>query len=496
MRRYALFASFSVALFLTVRFHLLRAGSALEGKPGAARSAIPQTPQGGEDIRGAGSAQAKMHKDRPTLFCYTFADPFSKTLPLLVASLELACDEHTIFTTTEAAKQLEERAPWSNLHVVSLWTKAEFQRSWGFNLILPMQRVWRYVLAKKKDFDWVVKLDDDSWIRPATFRELFGLNGTEYPRRDATVVSFGTATLVHGMGNRILRAPVAARAGEQVLWYGYAQEGTLASKRRAPVKAAEWLPFFRAYDMEIVGLGSLTDGPFIAVSQAAARALAKKVLAGDMCAAELLSGHNCPPMTPGAGSCGGGPKEAGSCQHGGHNYANQAGILRFVFPLDGRGYSMLANGEKPTPSLLRRFSNADPPDPWCNPKRQLWGKDERTFAELRDMHKFCQAMEKTCANQKVERPKSEQSDWVLTKQGLKTPGCNERDWEACAVMLTDGPFTGLSTPRGRSCLSNRLAVVHGVKDEDVWRQYDKAIREETRAFEANETRRQQLLPYY
>ena len=390
--------------------------------------------------------------------------------------------------TAEAKAKLfkEERT------IVGLWTKAEFEKSWGFNLLLPMQRVWRYVLALGADFDWVVKLDGDSWVRPATFRELFDIRGTEHPRQDATIVSFGTATLVHGEDDLLLRAPVAARAGENALLYHYGDRDsrTLAAKARVPVKAAEALPQHRAYDRELFGLGPLTDGPFIAVSHAAARVLARQQLrAGDMCAARVLAGHDCPPLKPGS-SCGDDAQEAASCSSekiGQASYASKWGILRFVFPLDGRGYSMLSNGEPlPTPALLQRFSAADPPpQPWCTPTNQLWDTDERAFADLEAQQTRCQRMEQTCASQRVQSESEfEHDDWVLTKQGLETPGCTEEQWKVCADMLSDGPFTRLSTPRGRFCLSDRLAIVHAVKDVSVWRKYDKAVLEETRAFKA------------
>ena len=490
MRRRSLFAALlAVALLLTTCFRTWWAGSA----PAVLSSDGDIMLEGLVLEKGAGTAPAGGRTARrSSLFCYAFADPRSETLPLLLASLALACDEHAIFTTAEAKAKLfqEERT------VLGLWTKAEFEKSWGFNLLLPMQRVWRYVLALGADFDWVVKLDGDSWVRPATFRELFDIRGTEHPRRDTTIISFGTATLVHGEGDRLLRAPVAARAGENALLFSdYGDRGSrMSGKARAPVKATEALPQHRAYDREMFGHGPLTDGPFIAVSHAAARVLARQQLrAGDMCAARLLAGHDCPPLKPGAGSCGDGAKEAASCsteRTGQESYASKWGILRFVFPLDGRGYSMLSNGEPlPNPALLQRFSAADPPpEPWCTPTNQLWDTDERAFADLKAQQTRCQRMEQTCASQRVHsKSEFEHDNWVLTKRGLETPGCTEEQWKVCADMLSDGPFTRLSTPRGRFCLSDRLAIVHAVKDVSEWRKLDKAVLEETRAFKAEAT---------
>lgn len=168
----------------------------------------------------------------PTLFCFSVSVyPLLPTTELLAASLREACDEFVIFST---------HTSHPHLNVVVGWTQLEWERAWLRGMDVPMQFVWRY-LQQRETFDWVIKLDTDTWVRPSTFRKIFRGRSS----REATILSTGgTINLAQGM--------------HQISW----------------------------------GTGTPVDGFFVAVSRAAADQIVPALLNGDKCAAHMLSGHN------------------------------------------------------------------------------------------------------------------------------------------------------------------------------------------------------------
>jgi hypothetical protein len=105
-------------------------------------------------------------------------EPKSETLPLFMRQLQLACDEYTIF------------APFSFLPHIH---KAYDPKDWLAISATSEQRILRDVLKRvvskegKALFDYVVKLDTDSYLRPSTFRQML----QRYDAAKPTVLSIG-----------------------------------------------------------------------------------------------------------------------------------------------------------------------------------------------------------------------------------------------------------------------------------------------------------------
>jgi hypothetical protein len=64
-----------------------------------------------------------------------------------------------------------------------LYEQSDFDHDWNFTMRRPVIAAWRHLFSKYhgNPFDWVIKLDYDSFVRPSTFRELFLRYETEEP---------------------------------------------------------------------------------------------------------------------------------------------------------------------------------------------------------------------------------------------------------------------------------------------------------------------------
>ena len=83
--------------------------------------------------------------------------------------LDAACDRWNVFT---------DRA--DEPYIIKAYDAVEWGNYWQDYMATPIQVVYRHIFRtyggprmKAFPFDWVVKVDDDSFVRPSTFRKLF-----------------------------------------------------------------------------------------------------------------------------------------------------------------------------------------------------------------------------------------------------------------------------------------------------------------------------------
>jgi hypothetical protein len=110
----------------------------------------------------------------PKLYCYAFLRvPLPAVTELLGRQLDQSCDEWDLFSS--------ESNP--GLRVTKLYEQPDFDHDWNFTMRGPVIAAWRHLLSKYNGnpFDWMIKLDYDSFVRPSTFRGLFLQYDTEKP---------------------------------------------------------------------------------------------------------------------------------------------------------------------------------------------------------------------------------------------------------------------------------------------------------------------------
>lgn len=125
--------------------------------------------------------EAQEYKDKsghdsrnPKLYCYAFLrSPLPPVTALLGHQLSKSCDDWDLFSSESNR----------DLRVTKLYNQSDFDRDWKLTMRGPVVAAWKHLLEKYdgNPFDWVIKLDYDSFVRPSTFRDMFARYTTEEP---------------------------------------------------------------------------------------------------------------------------------------------------------------------------------------------------------------------------------------------------------------------------------------------------------------------------
>jgi len=175
----------------------------------------------------------------PTIFCYTLTGwPPPATLAPLIESLRESCDGFAVYGSRNN----------ESMNMSKVYEQSEWQKHFDSFFREPMEVIWSRLLSQTaQPYNYYVKVDTDSYVRPCAMRRLFE------GRTESDMVVLSTSD------NKI-------------------QKGQS-----------------RKY-----GTGTVFDGFFVAHSRLAATKMYQLMMAGKQCGAVVLSGHDESPDGQGA----------------------------------------------------------------------------------------------------------------------------------------------------------------------------------------------------